>query len=125
MPIKSNIDSSNDLTEHVATGVITDEEMFACQNKFYETGITRLELWNMSMADVSKTTVQGMKQFIRLSAKLGQSRKYGRTAAVAGNMLQFGLARMAEGIGEFEGLPYEFRVFSSKADAIEWLYESR
>ena len=44
MPIKSNIDSSNELTEHVATGVVTDEEMFACQNKFYETVITRLEL---------------------------------------------------------------------------------
>ncbi len=36
MPIVSNKDDSKEITEHVVTGVIYDEEMFACQAAFYD-----------------------------------------------------------------------------------------
>ena len=124
MPIRTTIDELNTLTEHVATDVVTDAEMFACQAAFYETGPTRLELWDMSGADLTKITIAGLQRFVAREASLGTLRRGGRSAVITKTNLQYGLGRMAEILGEFESLPFDFRIFRKRADAVAWLNEA-
>lgn len=54
MPINTMRDSSNELIEHIVTGIVTDEEMFACQTEFFKKDPSLLELWDMPGADLSR-----------------------------------------------------------------------
>ena len=121
MPIQTIKNLSEELTEHIATGVISDQEMFDCENEFYSGNPTRLQLWNMSDAELTKITIDGMRQFVAKSSKLGKVRSGGRTAVVVKGQFQYGLGRMAETFGEFESLPFEFQLFRSRSEALSWL----
>ena len=121
MPIETTRDDLNDLTEHVVSDRVTDEEMFACQAAFYTSNPTRLELWDMSAADLNVITIEGLQRFVNRAARLGRARKHGRTAVITRTNLQYGLGRMAEMLGEFEALPFDFRIFRKRANAVAWL----
>jgi len=121
MPIKTKKNISDNLTEHIATDIVTDKEMFDCESEFYSGSPTKLQFWDMSAAVLTKVTSEGMRQFIARTAKLGVVRSGGRTAVLVKSSFQFGLGRMAETFGEFESLPFEFRLFKNRAEAIAWL----
>jgi hypothetical protein len=121
MPIESIRHSSSDITEHIATGVITDDDMFARQKDFLENNLTKSELWDMSGSKLSKVTIEGMRQFMNRAAQLGEPRRGGKTAVVVHSTLQYGLGRIAEVFSEFIQLPFEFRIFKLRDDAIAWL----
>jgi len=121
MPIKTKKSLSDDLTEHIVTGVVTDKEMSNCENEFYDSGPTKLQLWDLSDAILTKITIEGMRQFVTRSAKLGEIRSGGRTAIVVQSQLQYGLGRVAESFGEFESLPFSFRMFKNRSESIKWL----
>lgn len=121
MPIKTKRDSSNELTEHVVKGFVTDDEMFACEADFYKSDPTKLQLWDMSAADLGKITSEGLRKFVSRSAQLGKVRKGGRTAVIVRTKLQYGLGRMAEIFGEVESLPFAFSLFRKRDEAVAWL----
>ena len=121
MPITTRLIKSEDLTEHIVTDTVTDDEFFACETEFYKTGPTKLQLWDMSASDLKHITSRRMRQFISRTAHLGQQRQGGRTAVIVQSKLQYGLGRMAEIFSEFESLPFEFRVFQNRSDALAWL----
>ena len=123
MPISTKIDLEADFTEHIATGELRDDEMFAAQKDFYENGPTRLQLWNMSGCVVTGVTIGGMRTFIESAARHGKVRQSGKTAVIVSSQLQYGLARMAEAFGEFANIPFAFRVFKDREDAVDWLNE--
>ena len=58
MPVRTAINHEDDITEHTATGVIIDEEMFGAQTEFYENGPTRLQLWDMTGCEVTEVKRQ-------------------------------------------------------------------
>lgn len=68
MPVRTVIDLERDITEHIATGEVTDEEMFAAQAEFYENGPTTLQLWEMSECSVKGVTIGGIRSFIERAA---------------------------------------------------------
>jgi len=121
MPITTRKSNSEDLTEHIVTDVVTDDEFFDCETEFYKSGPTKLQLWDMTASDLKQVTSGSMRQFINRTANLGQQRKGGRTAVIVQSKLQYGLGRMAEIFGEFESLPFDFRIFQNRSDAITWL----
>ena len=121
MPVRTAINHEDDITEHTATGVIIDEEMFGAQTEFYENGPTRLQLWDMTDCSVTEVTIGGMRSFIAKAAELGRSRTNGRTAVIVNSDLQYGLGRMAEMFAEFVSIPFAFRIFKSRTDALAWL----
>ena len=121
MPIKTTNDRSNEFTEHVVTDTVTDEEMFKCQDEFLKNNPTKLELWDMSNADLDRITTEGVRQFISRAAHLGKTRQGGRTAVIVQSKLQYGLGRMAQAFGEFTSLPFSLRLFRIRVDAIAWL----
>ena len=123
MPVKTEKDTERNLTIHTAKGLITDEQMFEVQEKFYEENPTMLQLWDMSEADVSLITIQGMRRFVEIDANRGLERGHGKCAVVVVKTLQFGLARLAETFGELSGLPFKLKVFKSIDAAMEWLTE--
>ena len=123
MPIGTIRNSTNAITEHIATGQVTDDEMFASQKEFLEKNPSKLELWDMSDSDLSKITIDGMRKFLSRAAKMGSAREGGRTAVVVQSTLQFGLGRVAETFSDFIPLPFEFRLFKQRIDAIAWLNE--
>ena len=47
-----------------------------------------------------------LRKFIRRAAQIGVRRQGGRTAVVASDDLQFGLARMSETFADLESMPY-------------------
>jgi len=121
MGIKITIDEDQDLTIHDVTGPVTEEEMYDVLENFYKREPTALLLWDMSQADVSQTTKETLQRFIRKSTLLGGSRQGGRTAVIASENLQYGLARMSEVFVEIESAPYSFSAFRSRQEALQWL----
>ena len=123
MPVRTIRDDSTKITEHVAIGLIADEEMFASQKEFLENNPTKLELWDMSESDLSKITIEGMRQFMSRAVQLGKTRQGGKTAVVLQSTLQYGMGRIAEVFAELISLPFEFSIFKQRDDAIAWLKE--
>ena len=123
MPVRTVIDIENDITEHIASGSVLDEEMFGAQEEFYGQGPTRLQLWDMSESSVSSVTVGGMRKFIEKAAKLGRARENGRTAVIVGSELQYGLGRMSESIADLVSIPFAFHVFKEREKALAWFNE--
>jgi hypothetical protein len=123
MPVRTIDHTEKDLTEHIATGDVLDEEMFEAQRQFFEKGPTRLQLWDLTECSMAGITMGGMRTFIEKATRFGKARKNGRTAVVVSTQLQYGLARMAETFTELASVPYEVQVFRSKEEAHAWLNE--
>ena len=121
MGIKITKNEDRDLTIHDVTGSVSEEEMYDALENFYKGEPTTLLLWDMSQADVSQVTTETLQRFIRKSTQLGGSRQGGRTAVIASEDLQYGLARMSEVLTEIESAPYSFRAFRSRQEALRWL----
>ena len=120
MPIKTTINRSEDLTEHCVTGDITREDIFACQQEFYDGDPTMLQLWDMPASNL-QLTYDEIREFVRRAVILGETRRGGRTAVVVNSQVQFGLGKMAEAFGQFESLPFDFQMFYDRSEAIVWL----
>jgi hypothetical protein len=121
MNIKITIDESQDLTIHDVSGLISEREMYAALEKFYQQEPTSHLLWDMSQTVVAHVTPDMLRGFVGRSTELGKHRQGGRTAIVATEDLQFGLARMSAAYAEFQSAPYSIRVFRSREEALRWL----
>lgn len=121
MGIKITKDKGQDLTVHVVTGPVSEAEMYDALTKLYKQEPTMHLLWDMSKAEVGHVTTDTLRRFVRKAAQMGERRQGGRTAIIAPQDLQYGLARMSEFFAEMESAPYNLRVFRSKEEALQWL----
>ena len=109
------------LTVHNVKGLVSEEGMHDALEMFYKEDPTPLLLWDMSQSDVRNVTPAILLNFAKRSAKLGASRQGGRTAVVAPEDLQYGLARISEVFLETESSPHSFFVFRTREKALQWL----
>ena len=121
MGIKTIKDGKQDLTVHEATGLISEADMYEAQQKFFKKDPTTLLLWDMSEADVSLLTSDFLRKIVQKAGQLGVLRQRGRTAVVAPEDLQFGLARMSGVFSEMESASYSFCPFRTREEALQWL----
>ena len=121
MGIKITKYKEQDLTVHDVTGPVSEMEMYDALENFYKQEPTALLLWDMSQSDVSHVTSDILQRFVKKSAELGVRRQGGRTAVIASEDLQYGLARMSEAFSEMESAPYSFRAFRTREEALLWL----
>ena len=121
MPIKATQNKDKNLTIHVATGQVTEEDVITTVKSFYAGKTTELILWDLSQADMVTITPAVIQQIIKITAKTSANRRRGKTAAAAPSDLKFGLGRMAESYAELEALPFNYRVFRSRQEALQWL----
>jgi len=121
MPIKTIRGQERNLTTHFVTGAVSEEEMHATLEAFYDKEPTAQVLWDMSRADLAHVQNQMLSRFLQKAATLGTSRQGCRTAVVAPDDYQYGLGRMSEAFAEIENTPFRFRVFRSQQNALKWL----
>lgn len=121
MAIKVIKDRNQDLTIHEVTGYAIEVEMYDALEKFYQQEPTTMLLWDMSKSDVSHVTPDILQKFIKRSAELGVSRQGGRTAIIAPEDLQYGLARMSMAFSEIESAPFSLCAFRTPKEALQWL----
>ena len=121
MSIETTRDPQLDLTTHVVTGPVREEEMYLALEGRGEEDQTALVLWDMSEAEVSHVTAGILRRFIKRAAELGKAREGGRTAVVAPNNLAYGLARMSEAFTELVASPFSFKAFRTQPEALTWL----
>ncbi len=79
-------------------------------------------LWDMSLLDFPSTNAAAVRAFMSGGAKYSKQRSGLRSAAVVDPDLGFGMMRMLEILMDARG-DFEFRVFRSKDDALQWLGE--
>ena len=71
MAIKITRDEGHDLTIHVVTGPVSEEEMYEALENFYNREPTAFLLWDMSQAEVSHVTASVLEAFVQRAAMLG------------------------------------------------------
>ena len=121
MPIETTRDDDQNLTIHVVTGPVSETQMYRSLEDSYDPEPTALILWDMSQSDLSHIKPEIIRKFMRRAAELGVIRQDGRTAVVASSDLQFGLARMSESFADLESIPFSFKAFRSRQEAMLWL----
>jgi len=120
MSIETTRDRGQNLTIHVVTGPVSEPQMYRTLEDFYDREPTALVLWDMSQAELSQVTPGMLQKFVRRAAEIGVRRQGGRTAVVAPEDLEFGLARMSETFADLESMPFSFSAFRSRQEALPW-----
>jgi hypothetical protein len=130
MPIRRQTDEERDLTVFVLEDEVTAEELSSCLTEFWERGpITRFVLWKgMEGATIGRLTADQIRAASRIVRRYGDrmdQRTGGKSAIVAVEDIDFGLARMFEAMHKSGGppLPYDVKVFRDETEALEWFYE--
>lgn len=121
MSLKTIRDEERDLTIHEIEGPVSEKEMYLALKEPDDHEPTALILWDMSRAEVAHVTPDILRKFAGKAAELGAGREGGRSAVVAPDDLQFGMARMSQVFTEMESAPYDFGVFRTRKEAFEWL----
>jgi hypothetical protein len=75
----------------------------------------------MTLAEVAHITTDVLRRFVRKAAAIAGRRAGGRTAVIAPQDPQFGLARMSEAFTELESSPVVLRAFRNRVEAVFWL----
>ena len=118
--------SSDKVTIHIASGVVTEQDFMEKIRFFYEEAPTKHILWDLREADMGSLTSGSAERIARYVAEMGKKYKDvrigGKSAFVAASDLEFGLLREYEMHGG-ERLPSGVAVFREMAAAIEWLLD--
>ena len=123
MPITFHFFPSENLVLCVHTGTVDNGEFIASYKALYEDD--RFDkslnlLVDLEQTDSSKRSsavLQEFADFVQTQYRDASIRP--KVAVIAPKAVSFGLARMTEAFSHL--VPWEFMVFSSKDDALEWL----
>ncbi|MBU0675484.1 MAG: hypothetical protein KJ950_12650 [Proteobacteria bacterium] len=116
-------DIEKKLTTFLCQGaIIGDEIMTVIHNLFESPSLHENVLWDFSDADSKDLHCVSILGFAELVRKNADKRSGGKTAIVAPQGVEFGLARMFETLVVTEDLPYEMSVFQNRIEAMGWLF---
>ena len=123
MPITTTIDRETGLRTHVATGVLTPEELDSELRNAYRRPDFRPEahsLFDAREAQLDAFAGAEVRHVVETVLKFRGAPPGTRTAIVVGHDLGFGLARMFE--QQFEAKePSDVMVFRDMDEAVSWL----
>jgi hypothetical protein len=122
MPITSQIDQSNQLTTHIATGDISSDDIIRAIESFYKENPTKNVIWDFRDAGPDALlSYDKLENIARFTKKHLESRRSGKTALVVSTDVGFGLARMYGAFAEIENLSHSVQVFRFMDEATQWL----
>ena len=119
--VRTEIDTSSSLTTITARGQLTADDILKAIDDFYRSP-TRLVLWDVNGCSLDNLTAIDLENASKAIAKTKIGRPEGKTAFVI-EKDNFGLGVLFEGFAKMENLPYEYRSFISKEEALRWLNE--
>lgn len=122
MPITFKIDRERDFTLFGGTGTLTVDDFLEVFDAYSKAGPTRLELYDFR--DITESRMSGEE--IRTLAMVGAAKSMERipgskTALVTDSNAEYGLSRMYQLLGEFEGVSWDVEVCRSIEAAYDWL----
>jgi hypothetical protein len=119
--IETFVDSKNNLTKHICSGVLTADEIQYEIQQIYKNMPTDNHLWDLLKADPSSLSSADIIKLAELPKKIAPDRKGGKTAIVTIKDIGFGLSRMYAMYAEAAGQSVDIKVFRSMEEAHEWL----
>ena len=122
MPINKLVDRTKNLSTFTCHGELLPEEIILTLTKFYqgvEGPLTRKVLWNMSDATSMNISMQDIDEIVALRLNHEGTMSGGKTAIVAPQDVNFGLARVFE--IRTTGTDRELMVFRTYEEAAEWI----
>ena len=114
-------DKSNDLTIIEVSGDVTLKEIIATVQRYYANNPTHALIWDFSKTDSIQLDLGGLEHIVDIIKAFIASRPHGRTAFVKSKQVNAGLASLFKGFAGVSGLPYEYRICSSREDALDWI----
>jgi hypothetical protein len=119
--IETIVDSKNNLTKHICSGVLTVADLQNEIRQIYRNKPTDNHLWDLLKSDFSSLSGDDIRMLAELPKELVPDRRGGKTAIVAMEAIGFGLSRMYEICAEAVGQSVDIKVFRSMEDALGWL----
>lgn len=113
--------SRGEVTVREVTGSPTGREVGAAVQSFYRGVPTKYIVWDVTNGSMSNLSTDDLQALVAYVREVAHMRAGGKTAIIVPNDLGFGLGRMIEAYGSLNELPFDFRAFRSKSDALEWL----
>jgi hypothetical protein len=117
-------DPDSNITTATGIGRVTASDLWAALDKFYDDSPTLLALCDLSQADLSSLSGQELKQIVEFTKSRAAVRRGGRTAIVAPEDLQYGMARVYQSLAEIHRHPVAIRAFRAGEEALQWLQET-
>ena len=119
--ITSETFKDKDLTVLKVSGELTAGQLINSLEEFYRSDFTSRLLWDFSETDLRAATREHIEEVLAVAKRYAPLRKDGRTAILAPNTLDYGIARMYEIISENKGHPVSHSVFRDRDEAMRWL----
>jgi hypothetical protein len=122
MPVVVKRYVEQDLTVISVKGEISSDEPLAALNEYYEGGVTGKAIWDFSEASGERGDYEQVERFMQfVKGRRPAQAPQGKTALVAPQNIDYGLARTASALSQIKELPVEVRVFKSLEEAADWL----
>ena len=122
MPITFSIDRERDFTLFTGTDDLTVDHFLETFASYSKAGPTRLELYDFRGVTTSRLTGEEIRTLAMVGASKNMERLPGsKTALVASSNAEYGLSRMYQLLGEFEGVSWDIEVCRTIEEAYAWL----
>lgn len=118
-----SIETKGDCTIFKVTGEVTAHDIIIQAAEYMAGEQTDTTMWDFTQtARVIITTVEmkGIADSLKQSATDGKVRK---VALVGSKAINIGLGKLFAAFAQMAGLPYTYKVFRKKNNAMEWLKE--
>jgi hypothetical protein len=121
MPITFSIDRDHDFALFKGTAVISLDDFLETFDAYSKAGPVKLELYDFRAGE-THLTGEEIRTLAMLGASKSVERKRGsKTALLVASSSNYGLSRMYQLLGEFEGVSWEVSIFREPAEAYAWL----
>jgi len=121
MPIHTEINREKQLTMHRVVGEVSFEEAMATLQAFYSGNPTLNVIWDMTEGTIRALTSGQLEKIMDSVSPASVKREGGKTAGVAPEDIDFGLARMFQIVAELTGYKPSVRIFRELRDALDWM----
>ena len=122
MPIRLNIDRTNNITTFTLQGEITLSELIEAINSYGRSGVTLNELYDVRQLTgerISSTDITKVVNYFQKYA--GVRPEKSKTAVLVAESIDFGLSRMIQALTE-DVVPFSINIFKSRDLALAWLH---
>jgi hypothetical protein len=118
--LKKEVNSQLDLTSYEITGTLIKSDIEHFVKDFYQHQPTQLVLLDASGCILRELSAKDLEDISKLILEIKAGRETGKTAFVI-SKTDLGMGVLFENLAKMERLPYNYRSFTSRDEALNWL----
>jgi len=119
--ITTRREPSLNLTILTGSGSIEADEIIEAMNAMYADDPTKLVLWDLSEADISSISYEGVQRIAELAVEVGGMRTGAKTAIITAQQIAFGISRVYESLVDATVAPINILVCWTQKEALDFL----